>query len=368
MKTFLKELETPCLLIDLEVMDRNLDRMQAKASSYGVNLRPHVKTHKMPELARHQVDKGAQGITVAKVSEAEVMVEAGIEDVFVANQVVAPGKVERLARLARSARVSVGLDSAAGAVVLSDILAGLGQNINYLIEIDSGLGRAGVKPGKPALELYRSIKGRPGLRLKGIFTHAGQVYAQNSIEGVREVSRHESRVMAETAELFARDGVALDVVSVGSTPTVKAWEGFAGANELRPGNYIFNDAMQVALGMAEIQDCALSVLATVISRPTSDRAIIDAGAKTLALDKGGHGQETVTGFGHVLGLTAVIERLSEEHGFVRLGQEDGLEIGQVIQIIPNHACPVVNLFDTCFGLRGGKVSHELKIAARGKSQ
>ena len=364
----LPTLDTPALLIDLDIVALNLERMQEKANSYGVALRPHIKTHKIPELAQQQMRLGARGITAAKVSEAEVMAAAGIKNILVANQIVTKEKLNRLAALSRDANISIGLDSVAAGRKLSDVFAASGLTIEYLIEINSGLDRCGVLPGKEAVELYQAVATLPSLRFKGIFTHAGQVYGAGSLSEVKEVSRHESTIMAETAQVFEEVGTSLDIVSVGSTPTMKVWQGHEAVSEIRPGNYIFHDAIQVSLGAATLQECALSIVATVISRPEKERAVVDGGSKAFGLDKGAHGKEMVTGFGMVLGKKAILARLSEEHGILTLDPTVDLDIGDRVRIIPNHACAVVNLFDRAYGMRNGKVVEEYKIAARGKSQ
>jgi len=362
------DIDTPALLIDLDGVEKNLMTMQQKADAAGAMLRPHIKTHKIPELAQTQIQMGAAGVTTAKVSEAEVMADAGIDDFFIANQIVTPAKLQRLRALSKRAKLSVGLDSPAGAKLLSEAFSAAGENIDYVIEIDSGLNRCGVLPGRPAVELLKAIKDFPGIRFKGIFTHAGHAYGKQNIEQVKDVSRVESTTMVETANRFKDLGVQPEVVSVGSTPTMRVWEGRGGVNEIRPGNYIFLDGMQLALGVADPQECALTVMATVISRPAADRAVVDAGSKVLALDKGAHGQEMLKGFGLVLNKKAVLDRLSEEHGVMVLVPNEELEIGERVRIIPNHACTVINLSDRAYGVRGDKVETELIIAARGKVQ
>jgi D-serine deaminase-like pyridoxal phosphate-dependent protein len=364
----LPPIDTPALLIDLDIVARNLEGMQEKANNYGVALRPHIKTHKIPELAQLQMRLGAHGITAAKVSEAEVMAAAGIKNIFVANQIVTQKKLHRLAALSKITSISIGVDSVTAARELSDVFAASGVTIEYLIEINSGFNRCGVLPGKEAVELFQAIDTLPSLRFKGVFTHAGQVYGADSLSEVKEVSRHESTLMAETAQAFAEVGTSADIVSVGSTPTMKVWKGHEAVNEIRPGNYIFHDTIQVSLGAATLEECALSIVATVISRPEKKRAVLDGGSKAFGLDRGAHGKEKVSGFGMVLGKKAILARLSEEHGIMTLDPTVDLDIGDRVRIIPNHACAVVNLFDRAYGIRNGEVVEEFKIAARGKSQ
>ncbi len=364
----INEIDTPGLLIDLDRVEKNLQQMQQKADQYGVTLRPHIKTHKIPELALKQIQLGACGITASKISEAEAMARGGIGDIFIANQIVAFEKLKRLVALSRKINVAVGLDSIEGARRLSETAASAGAAVEYLIEINSGLNRCGVAPGRETIELARAVAALPGIKFKGIFTHAGQVYGKNSLAEVKQVSQFESRTMQAIAKDLQDLGIHAQSISVGSTPTIKVWEGWPGVNEIRPGNYIFNDAIQVALQVAQPEDCALTVLSTVVSRPAPDRAVIDAGSKVLALDKGGHGVETATGHGMVLGRKAVIERLSEEHGIMAVDPADPLAVGDWIRIIPNHACPVVNLFDSAYGIRNDAVETIYKIAARGMAQ
>ena len=360
--------DTPALLIDLDIVRRNLQQMQKNADNFGVALRPHIKTHKIPELAHLQMRLGAAGITVAKVSEAEVMAQGGIKDIFIANQVVSENKLNRLADLKKKVDISVGLDSPVAAEKLSAIFAASGLTMEYLIEINSGLNRCGVLPGRDAVELYRAIHALPALRFKGIFTHAGQVYGAGSVAEVMEISRHESKIMFETAEALEEAGTLVQIISIGSTPTMKVWQGYEGINEIRPGNYIFHDAIQLSLGVATLEECALSIVASVISRPARQRAVIDGGSKAFSSDRGARGKEMSSGFGIVLGKKATLVRLSEEHGIISLDPDEHLEIGDRVRIIPNHACAAVNLFDRAYGISNGEIVEEFNIAARGKSQ
>ncbi len=359
------DIDTPALLIDLDIVEKNLEAMQTKADSLNVALRPHIKAHKIPELALIQIQKGAQGVTASKVTEAEKMADAGIKDIFIANQIITEPKLKRLMALTNRINISVGVDSVAGAEILSQVAINAGMQTEYLIEIDSGLNRCGVPPGEPAIELFKSIRQLPGIRFKGIFTHAGQVYGQQSLKDVIAVSQLESEAMAATASLFKDLKICPEVVSVGSTPTMRVWKGSAGVSEIRPGNYIFLDAIQIALGVAAPEECALTILTTVTSRPARQRAVIDAGSKVFALDKGAHGNELIKGFGLVLGRNITLERLSEEHGILTLGLNEKLTIGETLRIIPNHACTAINLFEKAYGIRQGCVETELHIAARG---
>lgn len=359
-------LETPALVVDLVRLERNIDRMARLAESAGVSLRPHIKSHKTPWIARLQVAAGASGLTVAKLGEAEAMFAEGFGDIFIAYEIVGEDKIRRLLSLSSKARVGCAVDNLEAARELDFAAGRQGRSLEVLIEVDTGLGRCGVPPGPETVRLYREVAALPNLKLRGIFTHAGHAYAARTPAEVEEVARHEGRSMAELAELLRREGLRPEVVSVGSTPTVPHSALVPGVTEIRPGNYVFNDAIQIGLGVAAEDDCALRVLATVISRSAPDRAVIDAGSKSLGLDRGAHGVSLVPGFGRVVGHPdLIVERLSEEHGILRLPGGYPLPLGTRVEIIPNHACPVANLFDRMVAIRGGEVERVLEIKARG---
>ena len=357
------ELDTPSLLVDLDRLEKNLDRMAQMARSADLELRPHTKTHKTPEIARMQLERGAVGIAVAKVGEGEVMAEAGIEDIFVANQVVGERKVERLAALARRAQVSVGVDSVEAAAPLSMAFAQEGMRLRVLIEVDVGGRRCGVSP-EGALELARHINTLPGLSLVGLFTYAGQVYSARNDNEVAGVAAYECRTMAELAQRIAPiAGVELRV-SGGSTPTSRHYTGACGLTEMRPGAYVFNDRTQVDRWSARVEDCAQTVLATVISTPEPGRAVLDVGSKALGADRAPESP----GYGMLKEDNAArLVRLNEEHGFVDLSEASvRLRVGDKVEVIPNHCCVVTNLFDEMIAVRGGDVVETWPVAARGR--
>ena len=362
----LEQLDTPALLVDLDRLERNVARMATFAREHGVALRPHAKSHKSAAIARRQVDAGAVGLTVAKLDEAEAFLDAGFTDLFIANEVVGPRKWERLVRLAQRGTVAVGIDDASVAASIASAARAIGAKVDLLIEIDSGLHRAGVLPGDPALRLAESITELEGVRVRGVFTHAGHAYAARSLDELRSIGESEGASVVETAELLRRHGIACPVVSVGSTPTAPISGAVPGVTEIRPGNYVFYDRMQIGLGSASASDCALSVLATITSRPTADRVIIDAGSKTFALDRGAHGIESVQGFGEDVVHGLVIDHLSEEHGIiVRTDGESNPAVGERLRLLPNHACTTANLADCMFGVRDGRVEELLPVIARG---
>lgn len=272
----LAELPTPALLIERSVLARNIGAMQQLADSHGVSLRPHIKSHKSIEIARMQLQAGAVGIAVAKLGEAEVMAGKGITDIQIANQVVGAENVGRLLALSSQAAVSCAIDSEANARQLSVVFADAGRKLPVLIEIDSGLHRCGLS-GYEEIAALASIAGKlPGLTLAGIMTHAGHAYAAVP-EEVAHIGAEEGSLMVGLAERLRADGLTIDTVSVGSTPTARHAAASPGVTELRVGNYVFHDLMQVSLGVAALEQCALSVLTTVTSTPSPHRAVVDAG-------------------------------------------------------------------------------------------
>ncbi len=364
-------MDTPQVVIGESRLNRNIEDMSKLARRAGVALRPHVKTHKLPEIARRQLAAGAVGITVAKLGEAEVMAAYGVADIFIANQIVGAEKMARLFALAQRVNLAAGVDSQAGVRMLAEAAEqfGLGPQrpFEILIEVDSGLRRCGVEPGSALVALAEAAAGFPSLHLRGIFTHAGHAYGAQNKEELDSIGRYEGEIMAGSANILRQAGIPIEVVSVGSTPTVGISALVPGVTEIRPGNYVFFDAVQLALGVIPDADyCALRVLSTVISHPASNRWVIDAGSKTLSLDKGAHGSSGVPGHGLVVGHPDLqIVRLSEEHGIIE-GEDASLAIGDVVEIIPNHACTVVNLFDEL--IVNGEVPQVWPVAGRGKNK
>lgn len=362
-----RELDTPALLVNAGVMLRNLMDMQEFVEAMGIKLRPHTKAHKLIPIAQKQLEVGSTGVTVSKLGEAEVMAEAGITDILIAYELIGEAKMERLLKLMEKAEIRVAVDSVEGAAQLNEACAGQGKELKVLIEVNTGLNRCGVLPGEETLELAKKMAQFPHLKLIGIMTHAGQAYGANNWDEIRSIGEYEGTEMVKTAELLRANGIEIEVVSVGSTPTAKIAGSVQGVTEIRPGNYVFYDAIQVGLTTAVEEDCALTVLATVISRPTPERVVIDAGSKTLALDQGAHGKSSVRGFGLVKGhKDVVIERLSEEHGILRVPASSTLKVGDKIEVIPNHACPVINLFDEVSVVQLDEVVEAWPINGRGR--
>lgn len=366
-RTLHREIDTPALLVDTVQMEKNISEMQRIAGDAGVDLRPHCKTHKSVQIALRQIQAGAIGITVAKLGEAEVMAEAGIDNIFIANQITHPLKVKRLFRLHRQCQVSVGLDHPDQIRLLSQLFINPRHPLEILIEIDCGFHRCGVVHDKNLLKLAQMVKKAPGLKLKGIFTHAGQVYGADDHAGVRMIGKHEGACMADTAGSLKSAGIVANVVSVGSTPTAPFAADNPSVTEIRPGNYVFYDQIQVSLGVCTEAECALGILATVIAQPDIRRIVVDAGSKALNLDRGAHAKQTLSGYGHLVSPEGEIVRLSEEHGVIELARKVEIPIGSPVLIIPNHACAVTNLFDHYYFIGPAGKWNKSPVDARGCS-
>lgn len=358
-----QELDTPVAIIDLDIMERNISEMSEMARSSNIQLRPHIKTHKVPEIASIQIKAGAKGITCAKLGEAEVMVNSiDIDDVFIANLVVGSQKIERLLKLSEKAKVIVGVDSDDVAQPISDYAIKRGLKIPVFIKIDVGLHRLGVPYGKPALELAQKIDKMKGLKLEGIYTHEGHAYGVTDNSQIKVIALEAGDMMVQTAEMIKKAGIEINTISVGSTPTVRTSLTIKGITEVRPGAYVFNDYFEMRLGIASENDCAFTILSTVISVPSEERAIIDAGTKSYTSDKA----QAFGVYGLIKGMPDVkLVRAYEEHGVLNI-PKGRLKVGDRIEVIPNHVCPAVNLYDELVALRKDEVETIWRVSARGK--
>jgi D-serine deaminase-like pyridoxal phosphate-dependent protein len=357
----IEDLPTPSVLVDLDVLERNVRAMQERARAAGVKLRPHAKTHKSPEVGRLQLSAGASGLTLAKTSEAEIFAALGFDDIFLGYPIFGADKARRLLALADRIRLAVGVDSTEGAKSLGDVFHAAGRRLPVRLKIDCGYHRVGVAPEK-AVEAARRIADLPGIELAGVFTHGGQGYAASTPEEVAEAGHVEGRVVAETADAIRSAGLPVDEVSLGSTPTVRSALSESGITECRPGTYVYNDFSQVQLGSARLEDCAMTVVATIVSSPAPDRAVCDAGSKTLSSDSL---RPSGPGHGAILGRKSRIAKLSEEHGVLAVEPGETYRVGERIRILPNHACIVSNLHDRLVAVRQGRVEGQITVAARG---
>jgi D-serine deaminase-like pyridoxal phosphate-dependent protein len=359
------EIDTPALVVDLDIMERNLSRVADYAREHGLRLRPHTKTHKSVSLARRQIALGAAGLTVAKVGEAEVMLGAEPSDVLVAFPIIGQTKLARLMEVARRTRVTVALDNASAARQLSDAARTAQVEVGVLAEMDVGLGRVGVAPDD-VLQLAQTMEKLPNIRFEGITFYPGQVKSLDD-SGLAEMSRV-SEVLRDVLDRFRAAGVEARIVSGGSTPTLFHSHEFHGMTEIRPGTYVFNDINTVRSGACELQDCAASILATVVSTARPGHMIIDGGSKTFSSDRLSNSSEVT--FGHLTEAPAArFHKMNEEHGFIDLTHADAeFQVGDRVHMIPNHICVAVNLHERVYGIRGDKVEEVWTVDARGKLQ
>ena len=372
------DLPTPQVLVDRPRLLRNITRQQEAATQHGLRLRPHAKTHKSPVIAAWQIGRGAVGICCAKVGEAEVFADAGVADIRLPYP-VNPANASRVLALMDRAAISIIVDHLDVARTWSDVMRRAGRRLDVLIKVDVGFHRCGIDPHRvDARGFVRAIAGMPGLNLRGLLSHAGQGYHASSEAELKQIADDEAALLAGVKAQAAEDGIPLEEVSVGSTPTFRFTLGQPGLTEIRPGNYVYYDRTQVSLGAATPDDCALTVLAMVVSKPAPDRIILDSGSKTLTTD-GARGLDKPAGHGAiitdvsstpasaVIDPSLVIERLSEEHAVVKVTTgSTPLEPGDRVRVIPNHSCVVSNLVDRIRLVDGPVVLDTLPVAARGK--
>jgi D-serine deaminase-like pyridoxal phosphate-dependent protein len=360
------DLDTPALIIDLDIMERNLRKLAEYAREHGLRVRPHTKTHKIPALARRQIDLGAAGLTVAKVGEAEVMLAAQPPDLLVAYPILGRKKVDRLMQVARQTRVTVSLDSLFVAQQLSEAARSQQIEIGVLAEVDVGLGRVGVSAGEPLRELIHGIRRLPNLLYRGIAFYPGQIKTLDE-EGQRALQRV-AELLEETLCDLRRAGMEPDIVSGGSTPTLFHSHRMPGLNEVRPGTYIFNDRNTLRAGACTLEECAATIQVTVVSTAKAGQMIIDGGSKTFSSDRPTAGSEV--SFGYVVEAPeAIFTKMNEEHGFVDLSRASRkFNVGDRARIIPNHICVAMNLHECVYGIRGDVVEQIWRVEGRGKLQ
>lgn len=365
------DLPTPAVLIESSRLERNLDRMQQAANARGLRLRPHAKTHKSRALAAMQIQRGAVGICCAKLGEAEVFAEAGIEDIRLPYP-LHPVNAERVFTLADRVAMSFIVDDAEIAQAWSDVARQRGRKLDVLVKVDVGFHRCGIDPASAhAAAVIQRIAAMPAINFLGLLSHAGHAYAATCDAELQSIAATEAELLRD---LERRAGVECPEVSVGSTPTARFSLHEDGLTELRPGNYAYFDRTQVGLGAATFEDCALTVLARVVSHPAPDRLVFDSGSKTLTSD-GARGTGWTSGYGAVLQTVdgtiplsdLLIERLSEEHAIVTAtsGRTE-LATGDLVRIVPNHSCVVSNLVDHVWLVDGEHVLDRLPVEARGR--
>jgi D-serine deaminase-like pyridoxal phosphate-dependent protein len=374
----IRDLPTPSVLIDRPRAIRNIERMQAAVSARGWRLRPHAKTHKILRVAAWQIERGAVGICCAKVGEAEVFAEAGVKDIRLPYP-VHPSKAPRIFALKQKTQVSIIVDHLAIAQGWSEAMIANNETLDVLVKVDVGFHRCGIDPSDPgALAFVQRVAGLPGLKFRGLLSHAGNGYGAESLEALQKVAEDEARLLNTLAAAARGAGVTVEELSVGATPPARFTLKQQGLTEMRPGNYVYFDRSQVALGAGALDDCALTVLAMVVAKPVPDRIILDCGSKTLTTDQG-RGFGALAGYGAVFSSldwkrseprideSLLIERLSEEHAtvLVRSGSTT-LEPGDLVRVLPNHSCVVSNLVDSVHVVNGADVEETVAVAARGR--
>ncbi|MEQ8676756.1 MAG: alanine racemase [Aggregatilineales bacterium] len=343
----ISELDTPSVVIDLDKMEANIARMQAHCDSLGIKFRPHIKTHKIPEIARMQLDAGAVGIACQKVSEAEVFAEAGITDIQIPYNIVGQVKARRLIDLATYNRVTVAADHISVIAGLADAAKTMDINVRVLVDVATHIKRTGAKPHE-VVTLAKRIEEEVQLHFAGLMIYPSDPEDRPALQ--------------EAMDSLNRAGIGVDVVSGGGFGAALKAAEIPELTEIRVGTYVFGDWRSAQRGWMSLDDCAMTVRTMVVNRPDTDRAILDGGGKTFTPDS--HNGL----YGHIVEYPdARIYQLSEEHGHVDLSQcNETPVIGEVVNVIPVHTCLVTNMFDTIYGVRGEEVEKEWKVAARGK--
>jgi D-serine deaminase-like pyridoxal phosphate-dependent protein len=351
------DLDTPALVVDLDIMERNLSRMADYARTHSLRLRPHTKTHKIPALGAKQLALGAVGLTVAKVSEAEIMIDSGVEDLLIAYPIFGSEKMRRLVEVAKKTRITVSVDSLEAAKPISEAAVAAGIKIGILAEVDAGLHRVGVQP-EGFVGLLKDLALLPGIELRGMAFYPGHIKNQD-LPALATLSTLIEGLLAEAKSA----GIELPIVSGGSTPTEWHSHEVRGMNEIRPGTYIFNDRNTIISGACAPEDCAATIIATVVSTSVPGQFVIDGGSKTFSSDKA-----AAEGFGVFTDTPdAYFEKMNEEHGYVQHAGHTR-KVGDRVRILPNHVCVAVNLHERIYGVRGDQVVETWTVAGRGKLQ
>ena len=361
----IESLATPALLVDLDIMERNLARASSYAATHGLALRPHVKTHKSPRVAARQAALGAVGLTCATPHEALVMSSVA-GDILVAYPPVGAARAKRLASLPAHVKLTVALDSVEAVEQMAAASTAAGRRTGVYVELDLGMHRVGVPVAQAAVTLAERVRREPSLEFAGIAFYPGHV--REPVEGQDAKLRALSAALGDIIETFDAAGLRPPVVSGGSTPTFWRSHELQGVTEVRPGTYVYNDRTTAAIGACEWTDCALTVLATVVSTAVPGQAVIDAGTKALGREpvRGAPGE----GFGQLLDhREVVVERMSEEHGVLDLSRTSWRpRVGDQVRVIPNHVCIVVHLNDIVYGMRRGAIETSWPIEARGRGE
>lgn len=364
----INELSTPNFILNLDSLENNLKAVQDLCDKNNKQLWPMTKTHKSTKLAKMQIEYGAKGLLVGTIDEAEAFVDTGVQSITFPYPISNVANIKRAIKLTKKARIILSFDNIESAKTWNDELANENISLEYFILINSGLNRLGVKPDA-VVQLAKNLSVFENLKFVGISTHPGHVYGVTSGKEVALISKQEIEVMTEAKTLLVENGFNVEFVATGSTPTFFDVVDNEVFDILRPGNYPFYDNIQLSLGICKEEDCALTALGTIISRPSENLFIIDVGSKCLGLDKGAHGSALITGFGKVKGHDNLnIIGLSEEVGKIEIVGETNLKVGDKIEIIPNHSCSCANMTSYVIGYRGDEVVEVIDIDVRGNSK
>lgn len=355
------DIDTPALLLDLGIFERNIRHMAQYVKKINTNLRPHVKSHKTPAIAKRQVEAGAIGITCAKLGEAEVMAEAGMDNILIANQIVGDVKIQRLMNLVRQRKVIVAVTNQENARVLSDASVKSGIQLGVILEVETGMERCGIQHGLPALTLAKNVTQLQGLKFLGIMGYEGHAIGTKDFEERKKKALESNRLLTGTAALLRENGLSVEIVSAGATGTFDITGEYPGITEIQAGSYCLMDSDYAKFKNAGSRfQCAVTILTQVVDRPAAKKIVVDAGLKTMSTDQG-------------IPLPKVdylkVLELHEEHTCLEIKDpQKEIKVGEKIEFVPTHICTTVNLYDIFYCLRGKQVEDVWKISARGKSQ
>ena len=353
-----EELDTPCYVIDLDVMERNIEEMAAYFRGRPAELRPHMKHHKTPEIAHKQIAAGAIGVCCQKLGEAEAMADGGVDNILITYEIIGPAKIRRLMNLARRVNLMVTVDDLGNAQDLSDAAQAAGLSLGILVDINCGQNRCGVDPGQPGVDIARGVSRAPGLELRGLCGYEGHLQAVADLEERTTKAREAMARVLETAEAIRREGMAVDIVSAGGTGTYNITGDYPGVTEVQAGSYVLMDAAYRKV--LQDFDLAGTILASVISRGAADRAVLDCGMKALSSDQWPP---------LVLGLPGVeVSGISDEHLSVRLTDSDSRQLrpGDQVELVPGHNDTTVHLHSHLFAMRGEQLETVWEVAGRGR--
>ncbi len=364
----MRDFKTPSIVVDLDILEQNIKHYQAEANKHNKQLWPMMKTHKSTEILKMQIEQGATGVLCGTLDEAELCLEAGVNNIMYAYPVVNIVNVMRVVELSKKCNFIIRIDNIESAMAISDCALKNDTVVNYSIIIDSGLGRFGI-PVQNAVEFARKCDGLAGIKLCAISTHPGHVYSATNADEVEKCAKDERAVLKEAATSLRAAGFELEYVTSGSTATFLSSVGDDCITVFHPGNYVFFDVIQIALGAAKEENCALKIRTNIISNPSDNTFLCDAGSKCLGLDTGGHGNSSLCGFGRIEGYPElIVKSLSEEVGKIYATDKSRVKIGDILEIIPNHSCSSGNLTSFYCGERKGKFEKYIKVDARCNSR